>query len=139
MARLTVWNPWGILPRDWADDEMYYDSSSSLPQINVYESNDDIVVEVKAPGFNKDSLSIDFEGSRLTISGTDHHVEESDEKDKKYYYKEIRTMSFTRTIDLPVSVKESEAKAVYKDGILKIAIPKSEEAKPRKIEIEVGE
>ena len=48
-------------------------------------------------------------------------------------------MSFTRTIDLPVSVKESEAKAVYKDGILKIAIPKSEEAKPRKIEIEVGE
>ena len=82
---------------------------------------------------------IDFEGSRLTISGTDHHVEESDEKDKKYYYKEIRTMSFTRTIDLPVSVKESEAKAVYKDGILKIAIPKSEEAKPRKIEIEVGE
>jgi len=48
-------------------------------------------------------------------------------------------MSFTRSIDLPVSVKHAEAKAVYKEGILKISIPKSEEAKPQKIEIEVGE
>jgi len=139
MARLTVWNPWGLIPRDWADDEMILDSPSSLPQINVYESKDDVVVEVKAPGFDKESLSIDFEGSRLTISGSDRHVEETDEKDKKYYYKEIRTMSFTRSIDLPVSVKHAEAKAVYKEGILKISIPKSEEAKPQKIEIEVGE
>lgn len=137
MTKMTVWNPWGMLPRDfvdWAEDLVPMVGEN---QLDMYETTDSVVVKVKAAGFAKDDISLDIEANHLTISGNSKATTEEENKDKKYYRKEIKNMSFTRSVDLPTLVVADKAAAVFKDGVLTITLPKSEEAKPKKIEIQV--
>jgi HSP20 family protein len=138
MSKLTVWNPWGITPRDFWDSNEDFFTGDEI-QMDMYETKDSIVVDLKAAGFGKDDVDIDIESNRLTIRGNAKTVVEEENKDKKYYRKEIKNMSFTRNIDLPASVVADRAKAVFKNGVLNITLPKSEEAKPKKISVEVSE
>lgn len=138
MSKLTVWNPWGIAPRDFWDSNEDFFTGDEI-QMDMYETKDSIVVDLKAAGFGKDDVDIDIESNRLTIRGNAKTVVEEENKDKKYYRKEIKNMSFTRNIDLPASVVADRAKAVFKNGVLNITLPKSEEAKPKKISVEVSE
>jgi HSP20 family protein len=138
MRRLTVWNPWGMMPgwRDVEDDDFLEMSDISM---DVYEEGDDVVVKVVAPGFKKDQLDISIEAGKITIVGKAEDVVEEQEKKRKYYRKEISRRSFTRSCELPVDVVPDKAKADFKDGVLKVSLPKSEEAKPKKIKVDVGE
>jgi HSP20 family protein len=138
MSKLTVWNPWGIAPRDfWDANEDFFGTDEV--QMDMYETKDSIVIDLKAAGFGKDNVTIEVESNRLTIRGNAKNVMEEENKDKKYYRKEIKTMSFTRNIDLPATVVADKSKAVFKNGVLNITLPKSEEAKPKKISVEVSE
>lgn len=119
---------------DWADEMSPFNEEN---QLDMYETGDSIVVKVKAAGFSKDDISLDIESNHLTISGNSKSQSEEENKDKKYYRKEIRSMSFTRSVDLPVPVVSDKASAMFKDGVLTVTLPKSEEAKPKKIEIKV--
>jgi len=80
-------------------------------------------------------VNISIENDVLTISGETEEKKEVKKED--YYRKEIREGSFSRSVILPMNVKSSQAKASYEKGILKIILPKAEEAKPKKIAIKV--
>ena len=134
MTKMTVWNPWRITPRDFFDFDEDFDSFSNV-QMDLYEEGDNVVAEIKAPGFERDNLDIRVEANQLTISGNVDEVKE--EKKRKYFRKEMRNMSFTRTCDLPVSVDAGKADATFKNGVLKVILPKREEAKPKQIQVKI--
>jgi HSP20 family protein len=107
-----------------------------VPAIDVYDTKDAVVIETALPGVNAEDVKLDVENGILTISGSSERKTEVDEKD--YYRKEIRAGSFMRQVALPSGVKEDQAKASFKDGILKIEMPKTEQIKSKTIKIDVN-
>lgn len=107
-----------------------------VPAIDVYDSKDAIVVETALPGVDPSKVDLAIENGALRISGSSERKTEVDEKE--YYRKEIRSGSFMRQVALPQGIKEDAAKASFKDGILKIEIPKLEEPKTKSIKIDVN-
>lgn len=139
MAKLTIWNPWQMMRRfpEWPDED--WDMADITDnQIDMYEEGDSVVVKIKAPGFKDSDIDISYEDGRLCITGKMEKEEEEKDKKRKYYRKEIRSQSFTRTIDLPVRVKAENAEAKFDNGVLKLILPKAEESKPKKITIKTG-
>lgn len=135
MRRLSIWSPWGFMPRDLDWDDMDVDYSDV--QMDVYEEGDNVVVKVKAPGFKKDEMDVSVESGNVTVVGKAEERMEEEDKKRKYYRREISKRSFTRSSALPVEVEPSKAEAKFEDGVLKVTLPKSERAKPKKIDIDV--
>ena len=109
--------------------------SGLVPAIDVYDSQDAVIIETVLPGVDPKHVKLSIENDVLTISGTSERKTEVDEKD--YYRKEIRSGSFMRQVALPAGVKEDAAKASFKDGIIKIEVPKTEKVKSKPIMIDV--
>jgi len=105
------------------------------PAIEVYEEKDDVVVKAEVPGMKKEDLEINLSDNRLTIKG--EKKEEEEVKKKGYYYTERSYGSFLRTIDLPREVQTEKAKANFKDGVLEVRLPKTEEAKRKEVKVKV--
>ena len=105
------------------------------PAIDVFDKKDAIVVKAEIPGVDKKDVSITISENELTIKGEVKKEQEVNEKD--YYHCERSYGTFSRTIGLPGSIDKSKVKASYKDGILEILLPKSEEAKPKEIKLEI--
>ena len=101
--------------------------------LDVYEEGGNIIAELSLPGVTPDNFDITVEGDHLRISGTREEIQEN--KDKNYYYKEIKRGSFERTLRLPMEVQADKCDAKYKDGILKVTIPKIEASQPKKIKV----
>lgn len=104
------------------------------PAVDVYEDEDNIIVETQLAGINSEDVSISIENNTLCIKGESEKKREVDEKN--YYRKEIRRGSFYRSVALPTKVDGDNAKAVAEGGVLKITIPKADEVKPKTIKIE---
>jgi len=106
------------------------------PSVDIFEDGDDIVVKSELPGMTKDDIEVNITGNTITISG-DKRSEEKVEK-RNYYRLERSYGSFSRSFELPVEIKPEKAKATFKNGVLEVRLPKSEEAKKRvkKITIE---
>ena len=118
----------------WSPFEMFSDEARGLiPPVDVYETETAVVVESPVPGVDLDKISVTVADGMLTIRGEDERSSEVDEKN--YYRKEIRSGSFHRAVALPAAVNGEKALAEYKDGVLKITIPKEERAKPKQIRI----
>lgn len=100
---------------------------------DVYEEKGNVVVEFSISGFDPDKFDISVEDNYLRVTGT--REEEKETKEKTYYSKEIRRGSFERVVRLPSAVNGDKATASYKDGVLKVVIPKREESKARKIKV----
>lgn len=100
---------------------------------DLYEDNGNIIVEMSAPGFNLEKIEINIENTHLKVTGTREEKEE--QKEKNFYRKEIRRGSFERVIELPVAVDSEQTKAEFKDGILKIIMPKKVKSEAKKIKI----
>lgn len=135
MAKLTVWNPWSMMPRmsDWDDDWDLTQVGDN--EMDMYEEGDNVIIKLKAPGFTEENVDVSYEDGRLCITGKMEKEEEEEDKKRKYYRKEIRKQSFTRTVDLPVRVEAEKADAEFKDGVLVLTLPKAAEAKPKQIKI----
>lgn len=134
---LIKWTP-GWEPTIWDEFDNIFDnrslSGNFTPAIDVYEDKDNVIVEAPLAGIEPEKVNISVENDVLTIKGD---VEKKSEvEDKNYYRKEVRSGSFYRSIQLPQHVKGDEARAVYEKGVLKISVPKAEEIKPKKIQIE---
>src|SRR3989344_6121878 len=104
-----------------------------VPALDVYQDADNVIVETPLPGIDPSDVNISVENDVLTIEGSSERKSEVDEKN--YYRQEVRSGSFHRAVALPASVSGEKAGAEYKDGMLKITIPKEEKAKPKQIRI----
>jgi len=113
------------------------DSAYSLwtPVVDIAEHDDDYIVKVELPGVNKDEVKITLESNILTIRG--EKKQEKETKKENLHRVERSYGSFQRSFTLPTTVKSDKIDASYKDGILTIALPKAEEAKPKQIEVKV--
>jgi|ERR1700704_1644795 len=106
------------------------------PTLDVYEDKDKITVKAELPGMKKEDIAVSLNGDTLTVSG--ERKEEQEKKDKETYRSERYFGRFQRTITLPQPVDASKIQANYKDGVLTITLPKSEEAKPKQIEVKTS-
>ena len=109
--------------------------STWSPAVDVYEDKDQFTVVAEVPGMKKEDLNITLQNGVLTISGERQREEE---KPDQGFRSERFVGRFQRSITLPASVDPSGVKATYQDGLLKVMLPKSEEAKPKQIEVSVS-
>jgi HSP20 family protein len=99
----------------------------TMPSVNIIENKDDYKISVAAPGLKKSDFIIDVDGNMLTISC--EKEESKDEKDARHTRKEYSFSSFSRSFTLPDEVFKDKIEAAYEDGVLKLVLPKKEEAK----------
>lgn len=104
--------------------------------IDLYETDDSVVIETPIAGVKPEDINITLTDDLLTIEG-ETKAEEKTEK-ANYIRQERRYGAFSRTLRLPTQVKADESQAKIADGVLTLTLPKSEEAKPRRIEIAVN-
>ena len=104
-------------------------SSQTLPSVNVIESKEHFKIELAAPGLKKEDFKVNFNENVLTISAEKEISNE--ETDEKYTRQEFSYSTFKRSFTLPKTVDADQISATYNDGILTLALPKKEEAKPK--------
>jgi len=108
--------------------------SGWTPALDMSEDKDNIYVRWELPGMKKEDIELSLHDGVLTISG-----ERKQEKKGEEGYKNERFFGrFQRSVTLPASVDGNKVKATYQDGVLKVVLPKAEEAKPKQIEVSVG-
>ena len=105
----------------------------SVPAVDMYQTDDEVIVKAALPGIKADEVQINVTGELLTLKGEVRHDEEKEEK--AWHIREQRYGSFERAIALPTDVVADKAKADFEDGILTITLPKAEEVKPKTITI----
>ncbi|SDQ97722.1 heat shock protein Hsp20 [Chryseobacterium soldanellicola] len=122
---------------NWGNNN-FSDSRSTLPSVNIKERDEAFEVEVAAPGMQKDDFKITLDGNLLTISSSKE--ERDEENNSNYTRREFSYQSFQRSFELAKDVVDDEnIEAKYENGVLKLIIPKKEDAKtqsPRLIEIQ---
>ena len=106
-----------------------------LPSVDVSETKNDLVVKAELPGMDPKDIDITLSDGHLMIKGQKKH--EKEEKDEDYHFVERSYGSFVRAVHLPKEVKHDKINASYKNGVLKIVLPKSEEAKTKEVKIKV--
>ncbi|MDZ4385058.1 MAG: Hsp20/alpha crystallin family protein, partial [Candidatus Moranbacteria bacterium] len=116
-------------------EEGMWGGTDFTPAVDVYQDNDNVIVEAPLAGVDPAKVDITIENDVLTISG--HAEDEKEVKREDYYRKEVRKGSFSRSVILPMSVKADAAEAHSEKGMLKIVIPKAEEVKPKKIAVKI--
>jgi HSP20 family protein len=109
------------------------DGNFSMPAVDMYQTDDDVVVKVALPGFRAEDVQINITGDMLTLRGEMKREEEK--KEKAWYIREHRSGSFERTITLPTEVNADKANAEFENGILTISLPKAEQVKPKTITV----
>ena len=124
----------GILKKGKGED--VFGMTEFTPSVSMAEEDGKLVVEAELPGVDRKDVNISVSDSTLRISG-ETKKEKKDEKKGKYYYSERYYGVFNRTIDLPAEVDEKKAKASYRDGILKVEIPRTKEAKEKETRVTV--
>ena len=108
-----------------------FNTGISLPKVNIKENVDSFLVEMAVPGLKKSDLDLDLDNQVLSISAK---IEGEKEHQKEgYTLKEFGYSSFKRTFTLPESVNDDKIEATYKDGILRVLLPKKEEAKQKPV------
>ena len=115
---------------------MMKEHGEMMPAFDISEADDHFVVKADLPGIDPKNLDISLTGNVLTIRG--EKKEEREEKNERYYTLERQFGSFTRSFMLPADVKEEGIGASYKDGVLRVNIPKSERAKQKKIPVKMN-
>lgn len=105
------------------------------PSVDVSEDKDNVIVKTEMPGMKKEDVKISIQDNVLTLKGA--KKQEKEEKDANYHRIERSYGSFCRSFALPTSVKADKVKASYKDGVLNITLPKTEEAKPKEIPVSI--
>jgi len=147
MSNLTRWEPTrDMMTLREAMDRLFDDaftrpfslmrdggSTLSSPAIDMYQTNNEVVVKAALPGIKADEVQINVTGDILTIKGETKQEEEK--KDKAWHIREHRWGAFERSVRLPTNVLSEKAKADFDNGVLTITLPKSEEVRPKTITV----
>jgi HSP20 family protein len=119
---------------DWFGSSNWAKPSGALrPAMDVEEDENQIAIRTELPGIAKDEVQITLEDGVLTITGEKRSDRET--KEKNYHLVERTFGAFQRSLSLPAGVEADKANASFENGVLTITVPKSEAAKPRKLEI----
>lgn len=123
--------------RPWWPDRWFRSDEMEIrgPVVDVFEEKDDIVIKAELPGITKDNIEVNLTDHMLTIKGEKKKEEEI--KEENYYRAERAYGSFVRTLELPKDVHSDKIKASFKNGILEVRLPKTEEAKTKEIKVKV--
>ncbi len=135
---IVKWNRWG-LPSIFGDDlwssfPRWEEITETPSGMDIYETDDSVVVEAQVPGIKEENLEVTLEGNILTIKAEQTETEE-EKKKKKTVHKATRQTSFTYSTSLPRVVDAEKASAEIENGVVKVTIPKTEAEKPRKLEV----
>ena len=103
------------------------------PAVDIYDNDRNIVIKAELPGMEKKDIILQVNGRVLTLKG--EHLSENEVKEDKYHRRERSYGKFERVFTLPAEVDPDKITADYKDGVLKIDIPKPEEQKPKQITV----
>ena len=112
-----------------------FQNSYWTPAVDIAELENEYVVKMELAGVNKDDVKISLESNILTIKG--EKKQEKEERNRNVHRVERSYGSFQRSFTLPTTVKSDKIDAVFREGVLSIALPKAEEAKPKQIEVKV--
>lgn len=144
---LVKWSPFGDLPAFRREMDRLFDrflgemprldvaGMGWSPHLDVTETKESVSVKAELPGLDAKDLDISLSGNTLTLKGEKRQAKE--EKDEHYHLIERSYGAFTRTVELPAPVAADKVKATFKNGVLTITLPKTEEAKRKAISIEV--
>jgi HSP20 family protein len=147
MTDLVTWDPYrefrnltGRFNRVFGSTPARRDEEMSLgawmPPVDIAEDKDKIVLTAELPGFHENQIDIEMEGNLLTLRGERKFEEE---KEGRNYHRVERSYGqFVRSFTLPNNVDRDNIKANFSDGVLRIELPKREEAKPRQIKVSGG-
>lgn len=114
---------------DW-EFRNFSNTNTTLPSVNIQENKEGFVVEMAVPGFEKKDFKIELNHDLLTIS-SEKKTEDESGSNAQFKRREFSYQSFSRSFNLPDTVEGEKIDAKYENGILKISIPKKEEAKPK--------
>jgi HSP20 family protein len=114
---------------DWSNRN-FSETNTTLPSVNIRENADAFDVEMAAPGFSKDEFKIELNNDVLTIS-SEKKAENEINEGENFSRREFSYQSFSRSFTLPNTVNSEKIEAKYENGILKVSIPKKEEARPK--------
>ena len=144
---LMPWKPFGVLgsARNEMDSlwsRLLRDAPSTgifteewLPSVNISETKKNFIVKAELPGLDAKDVTVSLSGDLLIIKGEKKRDEE--EKDEHHHFVERYSGSFQRSFQLPTSVMGDKVEAIFDKGVLKVTIPKAEEAEKKEIEIKV--
>jgi HSP20 family protein len=147
MMNLVRWNPWREMNtlqnrfNHLFDDSFFRpgrsDDDLSLgtwhPVVDMYDEDDRVVIKAELPGVDKKDIAVDLKDRVLTLSG--ERAYDNEVKEENYYRRERAYGKFQRAFSLPADVDSDKIKADFKDGLLKIEVPKPEKQKPKNITI----
>ena len=103
------------------------------PLVDIFENDNEVVIKAELPGMNAKDIEVRLENNVLTLKGDRHFEKET--KDENYHRVEREYGTFSRSFALPTAVNGEKVTAEYKDGVLKIVLPKAEETKPKPIKV----
>lgn len=144
MSNLTRWEPVReMMTLREAMDRLFDDAFTrpinlrdggwSAPAIDMYQTDDEVVIRAALPGFKADEVQINVTGDVLTLRGEIKQQEEH--KERSWHIREHRWGAFERSVSLPTAVTADRAVADFENGILTITLPKAEEVKPKTISV----
>jgi HSP20 family protein len=147
MMNLVKWSPWREMTtlqnriNRMFDDPFFrigrMDDDAGMgmwnPTVDLYEKDDNFVIKAELPGVNKKDITIDLKDRVLTLSGERSY--DNEVKEENYYRRERSYGKFHRAFTLPADVEADKIKAEFKDGVLKVEVPKPEDRKPKKVTI----
>ena len=137
---LIKWDPFGefstlgrsgrLLGRNWGTP---LPTSAWNPAVDILENDNEIVIKAELPGMNAKDIEVKFENNLLVLKGERRFEKET--KEENYHRIEREYGTFSRAFTVPFAVKSENVAAEYKDGVLKVVLPKKEEIKPKPIKI----
>ncbi len=152
MLTLTRWpgTPWSIFDefepvnralnqagcQGGAGGRHTWSSRSSYPLVNVWQSGDDLIIDAEIPGVDPADADVSVKGNELTLSGKMKQRDESEQE--SFLRRERASGDFLRRLELPFKVESEAVTANYKNGLLRIYLPRAEADKPRKVAIEAS-
>ena len=123
------------LQRNRSRDEEDISAGLWSPPVDIYETENEIILKAELPEIDQKDIDIKIEDNTLTIRGERKFEQET--KKENYHRIERAYGKFSRSFSLPNTIDQEKIKATYKDGILKLVMPKKEETKPKQITVEV--
>jgi len=122
-----------FLTKDFFDNNWanFSSTGTTLPAVNIVETKDDFQVEMAAPGMTKNDFNVELDNDMLTISSV--REDSKEEGDRTYSRREFSYQSFKRSFHIPNTVEAEKIQAKYHDGVLRLVIPKKEEAKTKPV------